>query len=463
VRRHQGQTAAASREARRGLAELTAYQATFGSIDLQTAAAVHGRRLAELDVAIALDGGRAANVLRAAELARAASNRLPTVRPPADRETADLLAELRRTAESLHATQDRDESAALQRRRRHLEGQIAARGWTLTGPGEARAAATVDEIRATAQRTGSALVTFVEARGALHAVVVDDAVRLHALGSAAERTEQVRRARADLDVLAQPSLPAAMRDAVRASLERSMRALDSALIAPLGVDGRRLVVVSTGVFGQLPWSGLPSLRGVPIVVAPSATSWLSALSAPRRRKRSTVALSGPGVPYGDREAKSVASSWTDADVRSGSEADRRSLVDALSKAAVVHVAAHGVHQTENAMFSSLRMADGLVFAHELDRTRRTAEHVVLSACELGLATVRPGDEALGLMSVLLRLGTRSVVAGVARVNDEVASDVMAAYHRQLASGVDSATALADALAATDAIAPFVCFGSAWRA
>jgi CHAT domain-containing protein len=132
------------------------------------------------------------------------------------------------------------------------------------------------------------------------------------------------------------------------------------------------------------------------------------------------------------------------------------------------VAAHGTHQTENALFSSLRLADGQVFAHELDRTRRAAEHVVLSACELGLATVRPGDEALGLTSVLLRLGTRSVVAGVARVNDEITAAVMAGYHRRLAAGQDSADALAQAIAAAEsdagrAVAPFVCFGSAWTA
>jgi CHAT domain-containing protein len=200
-----------------------------------------------------------------------------------------------------------------------------------------------------------------------------------------------------------------------------------------------------------------------VVVAPSATAWLAATNAARRRRREVVAFSGPGLPFGDREVKSVAAAWADADVHVGDAAGRRALVKALDSAAVVHVAAHGVHQTENAMFSSLRMADGLLFAHELDRTRRTAEHVVLSACELGLATVRPGDEALGLTSVLLRLGSRSIVAGVARVNDEVAADVMTDYHRRLAGGADSAQALADAIAATHEVAPFVCFGSAWHA
>ena len=135
----------------------------------------------------------------------------------------------------------------------------------------------------------------------------------------------------------------------------------------------------------------------------------------------------------------------------------------MAKGRIVHIAAHGVHQTENPLFSSLQLVDGPLFAHELDQTARTPEHVVLSACELGLATVRPGDEALGLTSVLLHLGTRSVVAGVARVNDEVAADTMIAYHRRLAAGADSASALAGALEhiGSDQCAPFVCFGAAW--
>jgi CHAT domain-containing protein len=132
----------------------------------------------------------------------------------------------------------------------------------------------------------------------------------------------------------------------------------------------------------------------------------------------------------------------------------------MSGAAVLHVAAHGVHHTENPMFSSLRLEDGVLFAHELDQTVRAPEHVVLSACELGLATVRPGDEALGLTSVLLRLGARSVVAGIARVGDDVAAETMIDYHKRLAAGADSAAALAEATA--DRAAPFVCFGATWR-
>jgi CHAT domain-containing protein len=136
------------------------------------------------------------------------------------------------------------------------------------------------------------------------------------------------------------------------------------------------------------------------------------------------------------------------------------LRSALADAGLVHVAAHGRHQTENPLFSSIRLADGPLFAYELDRA---APHVILSACELGLATIRPGDEALGLTSVLLQLGSRCVVAGVARVHDDVAAEVMARYHRGLSAGRDSAEALAAALPERlDHPAPFTCFGAPWR-
>jgi CHAT domain-containing protein len=127
----------------------------------------------------------------------------------------------------------------------------------------------------------------------------------------------------------------------------------------------------------------------------------------------------------------------------------------------VHVAAHGAHIPQNPMFSSLQLADGALFAYELAE-EQVAPHVVLSACELGQATLRTGDEALGLTRVLLQLGTQCVVAGVSQVDDDAAAAVMVDYHRRLAAGADSATALAAATEHAGDV-PFVCFGSSWRA
>jgi CHAT domain-containing protein len=177
-----------------------------------------------------------------------------------------------------------------------------------------------------------------------------------------------------------------------------------------------------------------------------------------------VALAGPDLARADDEVKAIGELWTGASAVASARANRKDLSTALSRARVVHVAAHGEHQTENPLFSSIRLADGPLFAYELDQHATAAEHVILSACELGQATIRPGDEALGLTSVLLHLGSRSVISGVARVHDDVAADVMARYHRLLSTGTDSAQALAEACAEQHELpAPFVCFGSAWRA
>ena len=116
---------------------------------------------------------------------------------------------------------------------------------------------------------------------------------------------------------------------------------------------------------------------------------------------------------------------------------------------------------------SLELTGGLVFGHDLTRVRPAPRHVVLSACDLGLATTRPGGESLGMTAALLHGGTASVVAGVARVADDIACDVAVAYHRRLSSGERPSYALAGALAETGADgsgevpAPLTCFGSGW--
>jgi tetratricopeptide (TPR) repeat protein len=458
-----GRSASAARRTRIGLDELARYQASFGSIDLSTAAAVHGQQLAELQVAIAMEGRRAPAIFAAVETARAVSTRLAAVRPPADAPTAELLAELRQVVEALRAVEhDRAAAEPLLRQRSELERQVASRGWTREGGGPLTDAASVDNVSAALTTGDSAMAMYFPSAGRMHALVIDGArIEVVDLVGAAAITERVRRVRADLDVLAQAHLPGGLAGAVRASFDRSVAALDAELLAPIAV-GRRLVIVSTGVLGQLPWGALPSLRGVPVVVAPSATSWLRA-TAGRTRRRRVIACAGPDLVRAEHEVTQVGQAWDGSQVLTGEDAGGRSVASALASASVVHIAAHGVHQTENPLFSSLRLTDGPFFAHELDQSARMPEHVILSACELGLTTVRPGDEALGLTSVLLHLGTRSVVAGVARVGDDVAADTMIEYHRRLASGLDSAAALAEATEGSREPIPFVTFGAARRA
>lgn len=458
--------ASARREIRTGLAELANHQAKFGSIDLQTASAVHGRQLAELDLSMALAEGRPAAVLAAIERGRATSSRLAPVSAPSDPVAAELLAELRHTVENLRSIRSdaaaADQAGAQRRRVAELQRALRSRSWQSTGSGTAPRPARLAQIEAELSRTGSALVCYFDVGGYLHAVVfAGRRSRIVAIGDSLVVSEAVRRVRADLDVLANGYLPAAILGAVGTTLGRSLDKLADTLLAPLALPGDRLVIVPTGTLAALPWMSLAPLHDRPVVVAPSATAWLTASAQSGRGASSVVAMAGPDLARSEEEVVAIGKLWPRAEVFAGAHGRREKLVAALTSATVVHVAAHGQHQAENPLFSSVRLVDGPLFAYELDQTTRAAEHVVLSACELGQATIRAGDESLGLTSVLLRLGTRSVISGVARVHDDVAAEVMTGYHAALAAGVDSAQALAIACAESKTPAPFVCFGSTW--
>jgi hypothetical protein len=289
--------------------------------------------------------------------------------------------------------------------------------------------------------------------------------RIVDLGRGAALRELITRVRADLDALAGQAVPPALRESVARALTHDLAALDEQAIRPLALSYERLTVVAGGAVSTVPWGLLPSLRGVAVTVAPSATWWARVGAEPDRTPvadLTTVALSGPSLTRAESEAVDVASVWEHGQALTGAAATAGALGAALRSADVVHVAAHGRHEPQNPLFSSVRMADGLFFAHELARDACRAQQVILSACDVGLATVRPGDEALGLTSVLLMVGTRTVVASVARIADDVAYNAMVTYHRSLATGLAPAAALArtvsGAVSQAGEAVPLVCFG-----
>ncbi len=466
---HRSDPVRAGAEVRRGLVELGSYQSGFGSLDLRTASAVHGQALARLGLEVALRHDSPAELFAALERGRAVSARLARVGPPTDERTAALLTELRRREQEARDQQGApgggEAQAQLRARIVQMQREVRERAWALEGgrhdsdPGGAR----VGEVRRRARGCGCAFVSFGAHEGRWLAVVVARAApaRRVDLAAAADVEELAQRVRADLDALAMPLLPAALAAAVRRSLTAGLARLDELMVAPLGVPGMPLVVSAGAGLALLPWSLLPSRRALPVVVTPSARTWLRAGPAGPRPSPRVVSVAGPGLHRAEAEARAVRDRWPGARLLTGVTATAARTSEALSGADLVHVAAHGSHQQESPLFSSLRLADGPLYAYELDADERAAPCVVLSACEAGLSTIRPGDEGLGLTSVLLHLGTRSVLAGVARVRDDAAARVMERVHRSMAGGTDSAAALAGALAEEEQPTPFVSYGASW--
>jgi CHAT domain-containing protein len=115
----------------------------------------------------------------------------------------------------------------------------------------------------------------------------------------------------------------------------------------------------------------------------------------------------------------------------------------MTRAALAHVACHGRIRDDNALWSSLELFDGPLYLYDLERVGRTPPLVVLSGCETGVG-VRVGDQLVGLSTVLLRHGTRSLVAARCPVPDSMAtSETMTALHRRIAGGASPGDALAE--------------------
>jgi hypothetical protein len=467
-----GDRGRAASERRAGLDELHRYQASFGSLDLQTAVAVHGRPLAAGGLDAALAAGRPAGVFAWAERTRALASRLPPVQPPEDPDAARALSRLRALRQELVAAQRSGADVPeLRRETAELELLVRKRSWYLPGPGDVARPAGLGQAQA-ALEPGGTLVVHMVSGGAVHALVVTSRrSRLVRLGAAAPILERLKRVRGDLDALAVTGFPAAFRATVRSSLDAGLDALDADLWRPLvrtGGSGRNpaagdgpVVLVPAGAFTAVPWTMLAGLRGRPVSVARSVTAWLAGRrgAVAGDGPGGVVAVSGPGLPRAEAEAGAVAALWPGARGLTGDRATGAAVLGALGGNRVVHVAAHGTHEVANPLFSSLLLADGPLFGYDVAVVPAAADHVVLSSCDLGRVTERPGDEVLGMTAALLRAGTASVLSSVARVGDEQAHDLTLAYHARLCRGEAPAVALA--AVTQQQPAPFVCFGRAW--
>jgi hypothetical protein len=464
----QGDHAGARRAVRTAMHRLTARQAPSQSVEIRSALALHGRRLADFDVDDALESGSAAKVFDAVERWRAVSHRLPLLSAPQDQRSAELVAELRQARRE--AVSPGEEGARQRARAARLEWEVSRLDWSRAEHDDAAQAlapvthGTTRELLAALG--GQALVWVAQAGEEYVVVVTPRGSRMHHVGSAAEVGALADRLTRDLRAHAFSATNPAMEAAVGRAVASSVAALDDRLLAGLQLDDGPVVVVPGRTLMAVPWGMLPRLGGRAVTVAPSVTRWSTPLLSPgptTDRRLPVTTLTGPRLARAASESGAVSRVWetVGAVTSDHGSATTQDVRDALVSGGVVHVAAHGTHEPQSPWFSSLHMADGPVFAHELPRPA-TAPHVVLSACDVGRLDPRPGDEPLGLTAALLALGVRSVVAPVAPVSDAAAAEAMVTYHRQLAGGRSASEALATTLAEHPSAGAFCLYGTDWR-
>ena len=457
-------------ELRTGLALLHTRRGQFGSLDLQTGTAALGAELAGKGLRLVLDRGNARQVFSWLERSRAQAFRVRPVRPPDDPEEAAVLAELRqltsliRTAE-LNGAPDPKSIA----RRAELQRLVRQRSWQVSGLGETIAEARPGEVAGALESSGQVYAGILVRDGHMLAVTIyREKVRLLHLGDFTTATEAARRLTADLDALAGRSLPPRLEEVIRDSIRQHTKILAEHVVAPLlpEMGDAGAVIVPSGPLAGVPWSMIPGLRGRPVTVAPSASSWLAAWRRARPGtakpgtavRRRLLLVAGPDLNHAIPEVTELAGIYPGSKPLTGQDATIGKTLQALDGADLAHLAAHGHHDRDNVLFSRLDLADGPLMAYDIQRLTTAPKHVVLSACDVGRTVVRPGDEILGFTAALLHTGTPTVISSVTRVADEAAVGVMTAYHRALSTGIRPAEALAVA-SETVAFSPFVCFGA----
>ena len=461
---------------------LAAHQFQSSSLEVRAALALHGRRLALFDVERAISGGDADGILTSVERWRAISHRINPVTTSTDPELTTLTRELRRLRR-LVSEHEGPPPADLTTEVAHLEEEVSQREWSLTVGGAS--VTTVppvdsDEARGAAADRGATIVEFFECGGDLWTILLEDG-RLEVTRMMPVETvrAQVTRLRRDLRARAMVAAGSPMGAVLTRATASSLAAVDHTF-NPSGRASARVVIIPSRSLAAVPWSLLPSLAGRPVTVAPSLTRWVRGSARGDTAPDDPAGLSpvaalyGPGLARTGPEIRAVRAAWVDGGERSGdvaasdhpdeapAPASSDDVIRALGSARVVHLAAHGTHEAQSPLFSSVQMADGPVFAHEFPRPV-AAEHVALSACDVGQFSTRAGDEPLGLATALLSLGATSVLAAVAPVADHVAADAMVAYHRVLATGEDAATAWSRAVVEHPGAGVFCLYGSDWRA
>jgi tetratricopeptide (TPR) repeat protein len=457
-----GQPAQARQQLAAGMTALRRYRGQLGCLDLQTGASVHGADLASKSLAAALAAGSVPAVFRWSELARGQALLLTPVRPPPDAQAAAALEQLRQVR---HAAREAGLSgrpaAALQAQAAALQRTIREHAWSVAGPGSAAPPGRLSAVRAAL--ADRAMVAYLRSGTRLYALALAGPTgRLVSLGRAARAERAVLALRAGLDAQVGRVLTTRLAAAVGEATRRDSAALADAVLRPLLplIGDRELVVVPTGLLLTVPWSMLPGCCGRPVTVAPSASTWLTARARiagqPPGQPASALLAAGPGNRRGLAEVAMIAALRPAARVLTGAAATPAAALAAMDGAGLAHLAAHGQHVPDNALFSALELANGQLMGYDLQRVSAPGT-VVLSCCDLGLADVRPGDEMLGMTTALLAAGAGTVVASVTRVGDDAALAIMKDLHAALVQGIPAATALAGALAGQDA--GFVCFGA----
>ncbi|MEM8766650.1 MAG: CHAT domain-containing protein [Pseudomonadota bacterium] len=160
------------------------------------------------------------------------------------------------------------------------------------------------------------------------------------------------------------------------------------------------------------------------------------------------------LPHTATEAASVSASLEagfEVERLEGFRASKAQLAASdLSKVNILHIATHGLVDTERPQLSGLVLTQldesgneqsGLLSLAEIYDLELNAELVVLSACDTGVGKQISGEGPISLARGFLIGGAQQVVASLWQVSDLATAELMSAFYRHLMQGMSASSAL----------------------
>lgn len=229
------------------------------------------------------------------------------------------------------------------------------------------------------------------------------------------------------------------------------------LFAPLTpyVSNHDLIIVPHDVLHYLPFAALWNAKSAHYLVedytityAPSASVLKHVLGKRNPDEGRLLAMGNPdgSLPNAAAEAKSIAALYGTAPLLGG-QATESQVYRQAGHVDVLHVAAHGVYDQYNPLFSRIKLAaddqnDGNLEVHEVYGLDLSGVNlVVLSACETALGEQTEGDELVGLTRAFLYAGTPAVVTTLWSIGDTATRVLMESFYRHLREGLTNAESL----------------------
>tara|TARA_Y100000590_G_scaffold430546_1_gene544251 strand:+ start:81 stop:5045 length:4965 start_codon:yes stop_codon:yes gene_type:complete len=120
----------------------------------------------------------------------------------------------------------------------------------------------------------------------------------------------------------------------------------------------------------------------------------------------------------------------------------------LSDYKYIHLATHGVHDTENPQYSGLLLGreknddeDGILQSHEIFPLKLNADLVTLSSCFSGFGELDKAEGNIGFYRTFLIAGAKSVIISLWDVEDQSTSILFSKFYELLRSGKSKSESL----------------------